>query len=138
MALIQTKVAVKSNNGYCNSDCDECSSARGLVAKELTVLGDGILIGAIVPREVDNVSKWLEGCQCYVNFEYDDDQLVADTSLTPDDICLVCGCVVDMLDNLVAVVAAPALVTVVDNGNGTATLFQNGVELVTVITQVFP
>jgi hypothetical protein len=96
--LRQIRIPVKSFKGECDSLCSECSTARGVVARTSTADNSGVLYGQIVPRAVDGASKWIEGCQCYINFEYDDVQLAPNIVLKPCDICLACGCLVDLID----------------------------------------
>jgi hypothetical protein len=100
MALRQIAVKVKSFKGYCDTECSECSTVRGVVDRDVTVNNSGLLYGAVVPRAVDNAALWTQGCNCYANFEFDDNQLVPNTILRPCDICLVCGCVVDLIDRM--------------------------------------
>lgn len=144
MALKQIKVAVASNNGGCSSECNECSPVRGIVDNDKTASGTGILVGSIVPRASDNVSKWLEGCQCYVNFEFDDTQLAAEVILLPCDVCLVCGCVVELIDKVSAGVEGPpgppgaagppgppgsGVLAIVNNGDGSYDITLDGVPI---------
>ncbi len=116
MALRQIRVAVKSFNGQCDTLCSECSDVRGIVDPLVTVDGVGILQGAIVPRISDNASIWTEGCQCYVNFEFDDVQLLPNTILRPCDICLVCGCIIAFVERQ-AGVSCPQIRACVDAGD---------------------
>ncbi len=145
MALRQIKVPVASNNGGCSTECSECSTAKGLIDEDSTILGDGILLGSIVPRTSDNASKWVEGCQCYVNFEYDDAQLAVGVVLKPCDIALVCGPVVDLIAKISSGVAGPpgppgsagpagpagppgtGVMTIRDNGDGSWDILLDGV-----------
>lgn len=99
MGLKQIKVAVKTTNGCCDSLCSECSSVRAVTDKAKTVSNTGILTGSIVPRVSDNAAVWIEGNQCYVNFQYDDVQLSTGVILLPCDLCLVCGCIVEFVEN---------------------------------------
>lgn len=97
MAVRQLKVQVASIGGQCNTLCAENVSIRAIVLPEITVDGTGILTGTIVENAAGN-SIWIEGCLCYVNFQYDDADLVPDTDLSTCDICLICGCVVDFVE----------------------------------------
>jgi hypothetical protein len=101
MAIRQLRVQVKSFGGRCDTECTDCTTVRGVVDRDVTVNGSGILLGSIVPRAIDNATLWTEGCHCYANFEFDDDQLIPDTILRTCDICLACGCVVDYVDRVV-------------------------------------
>lgn len=137
MALTQIKVPVASSNGACISECGECASARGIIDKDKTVAGDGILRGAVVARTSDNLSKWVEGCQCYVNFQYDDAQLVSGVILKPCDIALVCGPVVDYIDGIVLAPLSPSFVWR-HNDDGSWDLMVNGVAVANGPVQFIP
>jgi len=97
MALKQVKVQVPTINGRCNTLCAEGVSARGLVEPELTVDGLGIIVGEIVPNAVGNTS-WTEGCICFVNFQFDDVQFLPGVNFDECEFCIVCGCLVDLID----------------------------------------
>ena len=98
--LKQIKVAVKTLNGQCDTLCTECATVRAVTQRVMTANLSGIIYGSVVPRALDGQAIWTEGCQCYVNFEYDDDQVAGGVILRPCDICLVCGCVVDLIDRI--------------------------------------
>lgn len=97
MALRNLKIPVKAFQGKCDTSCSECSTARGVVAPDKTVDGSGIIYGRIVPDSLGR-TVWQEGCQCVVNFEYDDTQLATNVILLPCEVGLVCGPVVDLVD----------------------------------------
>lgn len=99
MTLRQVKVPVKSFHGKCDTLCTECATTRAVISKSKSLNGTGVVFGQIVPRESDGASIWTEGCECFVNFEYDDTQLVVGEILKPCDLCLACGCIVDLIDN---------------------------------------
>jgi hypothetical protein len=99
MTLRQVKVPVKSFHGKCDTLCTECATTRAVISKSKSLNGTGVVYGQIVPREADGASIWTEGCACFVNFEYDDVQLVVGQILKPCDLCLACGCIVDLIDN---------------------------------------
>lgn len=96
MALKQLAIQVKSFNGQCDTTCSECTAVQGITIPENTTNGSGIIEGSIVPNESGN-SIWTSGCFCYVNFEFDDAQLVDPDNIDPCDICLVCGCIIDLI-----------------------------------------
>lgn len=97
MTIKQVRVQVKSLDGRCDTVCTECSSVRAVVPREVTLSNSGVITGHIVANAL-GVSIWTEGCNCFVNFEYDDVQLIAGATLYPCDLCLVCGCIVEFVE----------------------------------------
>lgn len=112
MALRNIKVQVS-----CDSPCSECTTARGVTSPNNTVSTTGVLIGSIVENALGR-AVWTEGTNRFVNFQFDDAQLVPGLLLRPCDVAVVCGSVVDLIDRQ-ALIATPC--------SGTRTCF-NGID----------
>src|SRR5690606_5036981 len=89
----------------------ECSNAIALVPAEATLNSSGLLEGAVVENE-DGQKLWVEDCQCYANFEYDDAQVYPDFPLTDCNFQLYCGLALELFNRAVGF-------TVADQGGNT-------------------